>query len=365
MNSPWDENKKRQNEESSTPEGETKLLEASTVKCFPAVKRSFRQKQCNWRWRWKNFTRALQPISEQGENTKDDTSKVDENGGNSAVGGGSETSSDSLETKEQENLVSNNQHLEDCRHNVHNDNNSDDSRENVQSKEDYSACIKLIEKFQEAVLDNAVRIIQAAYKRFRERRRFLKLKKSATVIQRTVRQWLVLRHSKGLPALQSTKPECEHDNGVQKDCCGDSNLEREISPCHIESEDQVEEKDSVDVDSFDGDRADSLWTRKELAKGVDVAPESMSEEHEQFENSFENFDAVSLSGSTDNLSDTEVCIDQGEEIALTSDPDSLSLADSGIDMGSDTTQEVAVIDDCECSKFENISPLEKAVLHQK
>ena len=303
--------------------------------------------------------RALQPISEQGENTKDDISKVDENGGNSAVDGGSETNSDSLETEEQENLDL--EHLEGCRHNV----NSDDSRETVQSKEDYSACIKLIEKFQEAVLDNAVRIIQAAYKRFRERRRFLKLKKAVTVIQKSVRQWLVVRHSKGLRALQSAKPECEHDKGVQKNCCDDSKLEREISACHIKSEDQVIESHSVDVDSFVGDRADSLWTRKESAKNVHDEPEPTSEEHEQFENSFDNFDAVSLSGSTDNLSDTEVCIDQGEEIALTSDPDSLSLADSGIDMGSDTTQEVAVIDDCECSKVENTSPLEKAVLHHK
>ena len=57
MNSSSDENKKQQNEESSTPEGETNVLDASTVKCFPAVKRSFRQKQCNWRWRWKYFTR--------------------------------------------------------------------------------------------------------------------------------------------------------------------------------------------------------------------------------------------------------------------------------------------------------------------
>ena len=311
-----------------------------------------------------SLPRALQPISEQGENTKDDTSKVDDSGGNSAVDGGNETSSDSLETKEQENPDSNNQHQVDCRHNVYNDNNSDVSRETIiQSKEDYSACIKLIEKFQEAVLDNAVRIIQAAYKQFRERRRFLKLKKSATVIQRSVRRWLVLRHSRGLPALQSTKPECEYDNGVQKSCCNGSKQEREVSFRHSESEDQLEEGQYEDADSIDGDRADSLWTHEELAKDVDGAPESASEEHEQFESSFKNFDAVSLSGSTENLSDTEVSIHQSEEIALTSDPDSLSLADSGIDMGSDTSQEVAVIDDCECSKFESTSPLVKTVLH--
>ena len=300
--------------------------------------------------------RALQPISEQGENTKDDTSKVDSNVGNSAVDGGNE-SSEFPELKDQENLDSNNQHLVDCRDNFDNDNNtySNKGRESVQSKEDYSACIKLIEKFQEAVLDNAVRIIQATYKRFRERRRFLKLKKSATVIQRSVRQWLVLRHPNGLPALQATKPECEIDNGVKKNYCNQSELEREVSLHHVESEDQIEERQSV------SDIADSLWSPTELAKDVNGLPDSVSQEHEQFENSFESLDVMSLSGSTDNLSDTEVCIDQGEEIPPNNDPDSLSLADSGIDMGSDTTQEVAVIDDCECSKFENTSPLEKAV----
>lgn len=59
MNSLSDENEKRQRENFSTPESESNVLEASTVRCFPAVKRSFRQKQCNWRWRWKYFTRFV------------------------------------------------------------------------------------------------------------------------------------------------------------------------------------------------------------------------------------------------------------------------------------------------------------------
>lgn len=59
MNSPSEENKKRHRENFSTPESEPNVLEASTVKCFPAVKRSFRQKQSNWRWRWKYFTRYV------------------------------------------------------------------------------------------------------------------------------------------------------------------------------------------------------------------------------------------------------------------------------------------------------------------
>ncbi|KAL9966800.1 hypothetical protein ACROYT_G024921 [Oculina patagonica] len=366
MNSPSDENKKRQSEETSPQEDEANVLEASTVKCFPAVKRSFRQKQCNWRWRWRYFTRALQPISEQGENTKDDTNKVDDNDNNSAVDGNSENNSESLEIKEQE---SNNQHLVDSRHNIYSENNSNVDRGQERNKEDYSACIKLIEKFQEAVLDNAVRVIQAAFKRFRERRRFLKLKKAATVIQRSVRRWLQLRHSNGLPKLQSAKPECDHDSGMQQNCFNCNELDGEVTFSHVERQDTTEEKGSVD-ESFEGERADSPWTQEQLEKDVDGVPESTSEGNEQFENSFESFDAASLSGSADNLSDTDVCIDRSEEISPASDPDSLSLADSGIDMCSDTTQEVAIIDDCECSKTENTSTtssktvIEKVVSHQ-
>lgn len=306
--------------------------------------------------------RALQPISEQGENAKDDTNKVDDYDNNSAVDGNNENNLESLEIKEQENLESNNQHLVDSGYN--------DDRGPEQSKENYSACIKLIEKFQEAVLDNAVRLIQAAFKRFRERRRFLRLKKAATVIQRSVRRWLQLRCSNGLPELQSAKPECDHDDGMQRNCFNRDELDREVTFSHVESKDMTEERGSVD-ESFEGERADSPWTHEELVKDVDGLPELASEQTEQFENSFESFDAASLSGSADNLSDTDVCIDRSEEISPTSDPDSLSLADSGIDMCSDTTQEVAIIDDCECSKTENTSPpssntaIEKVVSQQK
>lgn len=226
----------------------------------------------------------------------------------------------------------------------------------MKSKEDYSACIKLIEKFQEAVLDNAVRIIQAAFKQFRERRRFLKLKKAATVIQRSVRRWLQLRHSNRWPEIQSAKPECERDIEMQNNCFIPHELgQREVTFSHVESIDNAEERESVD-ESFDG-QDDLLWTHKELVKDDNDLSGSTSERTERFDNSCESLDVVSLSGSADNLSDTEVCVDQSEEISPTSDPDSLSLADSGIDMCSDTTQEVlAIIDDCECSKIEATSP---------
>ena len=69
-------------------------------------------------------------------------------------------------------------------------------------KDQYSACYKLIEKFQEAVLDNAVRIIQAAFKRFTLRRRFLRWRKAATVIQRNVRKWL---HNRNAPVHLEAK----------------------------------------------------------------------------------------------------------------------------------------------------------------
>lgn len=244
----------------------------------------------------------------------------------------------------------------DSGYDIFSDNNAIGDRGPVKSKEDYSACTKLIEKFQEAVLDNAVRIIQAAFKRFMERRRFLKLKKAATVIQRSVRRWLQLRHSNGLPKLQSAKPDCEHDIETQKNCFNPDELDRDIAFIHIGGKDKTEERDSVDdTYSSEGDRAESPWTHDELAKDVDGLPESPSEANERFENSFESLDAGSLSGSADNLSETDMCIVQSEETSPTNDPDSLSLADSGIDMCSDTIQEVAIIDDCECSKIDNTS----------
>lgn len=298
--------------------------------------------------------RALQPISEQGENTKDDTNKVDDSDSNSAADGDSESNSD---IKEQENSESKNHQSVDSGYDIYSDNKAIGDRGPVQSREDYSACTKLIEKFQEAVLDNAVRIIQTAFKCFRERRRFLKLKKAATVIQRSVRRWLQSRRSIGLSKFQFAKPNCEHDIETQKNCFNPDELDRDITFSNIEGKDKTEERDSVDdTYSSEGDRAVSLWTHDELTKDVDGLPESPSEGNEQFENSFESLDAGSLSGSADNLSETDMYIVQIEEISPTSDADSLSLADSGIDMCSDTIQEVAIIDDCECSKIDNTSP---------
>ena len=65
--------------------------------------------------------------------------------------------------------------------------------------------------------------------------------------------------------------------------------------------------------------------------------------------------ASSMTGSSDDVSDAGVCIDQCDEVSPIVDPDSLSLADSGIDMGSDTAFEATNVDDCKFLSSE--SPL--------
>ena len=62
MTSTQDENAKLQGDFNSM-ENESNMLDSRPVRCFPTVKRSFRQKQSNWRWRWKNFTRLVVAIS--------------------------------------------------------------------------------------------------------------------------------------------------------------------------------------------------------------------------------------------------------------------------------------------------------------
>ena len=87
-----------------------------------------------------------------------------------------------------------------------------------------------------------------------------------------------------------------------------------------------------------------------LSEGKGNLLDSASCKADQFESSLDSLDDSSLSGSTDNISDSGVCIDQGEDnIAVTNDPDALSLADSGIDMYSDTPVEATIVDDCKCS----------------
>lgn len=62
MTSTQEENANLQGDFNST-ENESNTLDSRPVRCFPTVKRSFRQKQSNWRWRWKNFTRLVVAIS--------------------------------------------------------------------------------------------------------------------------------------------------------------------------------------------------------------------------------------------------------------------------------------------------------------
>lgn len=351
MNTPSEENEKRHRENVSKPESEPNVLEASTVKCFPAVKRSFRQKQSNWRWRWKYFTRALQPISEQGENTRDDVNKVDENDRNSAGVGSNERD------LERESIDLHNKDKVDYAYDLKDENGGNDNQESLASKEDYSACNKLIEKFQEAVLDNAVRIIQAAFKRFRERRHFLKLKKAATVIQRSVRQWLQLRQTNEWPRLKFPKHEGKLEMGKQKNGSKPDPLNADVDYTHAESKEKEDEKQPSN-EGFEDKRANCQCNCKELIHGNDeiCAQESTADETDQFDISFDSLDTESFMGSADNLSETDVCIDQNGENCAIGDADALSLADSGIDMCSDTVQEVAIIEECEFSKIESTFP---------
>lgn len=175
----------------------------------------------------------------------------------------------------------------------------------TQPKDDYSACFKLIEKFQEAVLDNAVRIIQAAFKLFTQRRRFLRLKKAATVIQRNVRRWLQQRHSRMRPCslhLNNGKPE-EHNALCQKT---------------VSSDDGLYQSSSVEEESFDA-TPHIEFEHCEIDQGVGHQEEDSKTEFLQL--------------------DTWLILFKDLQIE---EPDSLSLTDSGIDCCSDTAVEAAI-----------------------
>ena len=236
-----------------------------------------------------------------------------------------------------------------------NENNSTEDTEPLKSKDDYSACIKLIEKFQEAVIDNAVRVIQAAFKRFRERRQFLKLRKSATVIQRSVRRWLRLKHlSERVECHLALNGNREENSEMQRNCSTYDELDKEASLDHVIHVSDNEEQEGRLLDETYVDvRGDYLFDHEGVTEDNGVMLEAVLEETDnQLENSFESLDA-SLSGSADNISDVGVYIDHCEDTSPSSDPDSLSLADSGIDMCSDTTVEATVTDECKCSSSEN------------
>ena len=220
--------------------------------------------------------------------------------------------------------------------------------DSVKSKEDYSASIKLIEKFQEAVLDNAVRVIQASFKRFRERQRFLKLRRAATVIQRSVRQWLNLKHSSERHECHlAVKGDCEQTGEMQGNCLTSEDRDEKVALDDVETDSEGEES-GLAGEHYNRIEEDSSFDHA----GLTEDKEMVSEKHD-FKNSFESLDASSLSGSADNISDAGVCIDHCEDAPPIVDPDSLSLADSGIDMCSDTAVEAATTDDCKLSTSEN------------
>lgn len=250
------------------------------------------------------------------------------------------------EVNEQEIVNSNSEHL---LNSYTEDKNSYRETEHLKSKEDYSACNKLIEKFQEAVLDNAVRVIQAAFKRFRERRRFLKRRRAATIIQRSVRYWLMRRHLSETSWAEScfAIKEANEWNTEMQENFSPTAQEREIADWTDNINDSEETQNRLE---------NSEGVSEGLSEGKDKLLDSLSCKADQFESSLDSLDDSSLSGSTDNISDAGVCTDQGEDsIAVTNDPDALSLADSGIDMYSDTPVEAA-LDDCKCSMTDHPLP---------
>ena len=270
---------------------------------------------------------------------------MDENDSNLTADDHNENNLESSEVNEPE---SHTEHLL----NSYNENNSNDKTEHAKSKEDYSACIMLIEKFQEAVIDNAVRVIQAAFKRFRERRRFLKLRKAATVIQKSIRQWLKRRHlSETTECHLAITGVSEQRSEMERKCSLSDEQQRGVT---VDCGSEIERSRTVQ-DSYD-DIRDDPCSHEGLAEDKDSLSVSVSDKTDQFENSFDSLDASSLSGSADNISDAGVCVDQSEDNSPVSDPDSLSLADSGIDMYSDVPIEATIVDGYKCSESENPLP---------
>lgn len=133
-----------------------------------------------------SFCRGLQPIYEAGENTV-----VTEN----------------INSNEYLNIKNNDLNNDDTSSGIIITNNTN------QPKESYSPCLKVIEKFQEIVMDSAVRVIQAAFKRFRERKRFLRIKKAVMVIQRNLRKWIQARH----PCLRPAEFDRQSSDSAKSD----------------------------------------------------------------------------------------------------------------------------------------------------
>lgn len=290
---------------------------------------------------------------EQGESSKDDTGKID----------GSATHSSTDEPDESELDSSEGDHMKVKNEQAVNSNERGDlfNEEPVKltrSKDDYSACITLIEKFQEAVIDNAVRVIQAAFKRFRERRHFLKLRKAATIIQRVVRKWLGKKHScKALECHLTIKGSCQPTDMVQNklsSCSQGHNIDETVgndeSRAIIGSQIILEDENHDNLEDFD--RFEDLTENKDSIS-VETPDGSC-----QFENTncLECLEISSLCGSCDNISDAGLSMDPCEDSYGAVDPDALSLADSGIDTCSDTGIEAALTDECKFLSSENPSP---------
>lgn len=111
-------------------------------------------------------------------------------------------------------------------------------------KDDYSACNRLIEKFQEAVIDSAVRIIQAYFKRFYQRKKFLRLKKAVSVIQRSLRNWLQKRKFRHKTQEQNCVDQIlKNSSDCIQDVSSNNEFQEEVTANDLTKDNSVDQED--------------------------------------------------------------------------------------------------------------------------
>lgn len=171
------------------------------------------------------FSRSLQPISEACEN-KDDPSITESN--NAITNDYNNTLNDDYQNIKNQSLSSEKSDV------------IVGSNDQPIYKDSYSPCLKVIEKFQEIVMDSAVRVIQAAFKRFRERRRFLRIKKAVMVIQRNLRKWIQARQ-----CLRPAEFERQSSDGAKSDDYRESQEMNKEKMLERDSDDSLDEEAKV------------------------------------------------------------------------------------------------------------------------
>lgn len=269
------------------------------------------------------YFRSLQPISEAGENKDDPPSTECNNVITNDSDGYLNIKNQSLNVSEKpENIIVDT---------------------NVQQqqpfKESYSPCLKVIEKFQEIVMDSAVRVIQAAFKRFRERRRFLRIKKAVVVIQRNLRKWIQARH----PCLRPAEFERQSSDGAKSDeyreseeGIEDKTLTDKEDDISVEQEDHENANEEIEVDLHESEQ-------NQLNTSTDEAQEINSNNSSEYDNIELNPDA-----KQDNTSSRELNSLLKKTLELNSTTDETRV----MTYSSDESQKATNLDLCDIEQKE-------------